>query len=310
VIKPNQSADAGFHTGELAVQRKAGVLPDAARMSRMLEPVELSGSIAGFLADRTFLVITGRDAGGRLWTSPIVGPPGFLDVRSPTTLAVHARIPAGDPLHGIPVGQKLGMTAVEFATRRRVRINGLVVASTDDLLEVEVEQAYGNCPQYIQHRLLTLDEPDPSATKDVRRGTELSPDDIALIRSADTFFLGTVNPERGADASHRGGPPGFVRVDARGLWWPDYKGNNLFNSFGNLAIDPEAALLYFDFPSGRTLHLSGTTQIEWGVVGRAGDDGGTGRIARFYLDRLVAGRLLGAHETRHLPYSRNPALTD
>jgi hypothetical protein len=94
------------------------------------------------------------------------------------------------------------------------------------------------------------------------------------------------------------------------LWWPDYKGNNLLSSFGNHAIDPEAALLFFDFPSGRTLHLSGTTQIQWGEVGRPGGDGHTGRIARFHLDRLVAGRLLGAHETRHLPYSRNPALTD
>ncbi|MFJ3407379.1 pyridoxamine 5'-phosphate oxidase family protein [Promicromonospora sp. NPDC090134] len=310
MIKQNLSADAGFHPGELDVQRKAGVQEDAARMSRMLEPVELSGGIAGFLADRTFLVITGRDPSGRLWTSPIVGPPGFLDVRSATTLAVHARIPAGDPLHGIPVGQKLGMTAVEFATRRRVRINGLVVASIDDLLEVEVEQAYGNCPQYIQQRLLTQDDGGRTSAQDVRRGTELSADDIDLIRSADTFFLGTVNPERGADASHRGGPPGFVRVDTDGLWWPDYKGNNLFNSFGNLAVDPEAALLFFDFPSGRTLHLSGTTQIEWGEVGRAGDDGRTGRIARFSLDRLVAGRALGAHETRHLAYPRNPALTD
>lgn len=305
MIKENQSADAGFHPGELAVQRQAGVSQDASRMSRMLEPVELSSGIAGFLADRTFLVITGRDAGGRLWTSPVVGSAGFLDVRSATTLAVHAERPAGDPLHAIAAGQKLGMTAVEFVTRRRVRINGTVVTSARELLVIEVEQAYGNCPQYIQQRVLARDDLGSSLSEAVRHGTELTASDVDLIRSADTFFLGTVNPERGADASHRGGPPGFVRVDAGGLWWPDYPGNNMFNSFGNLAVDPEAALLFFDFPTGRTLHLSGTTQIEWGDVGRPGDDGHTGRIARFTLERLVAGRLLGAHEIKQLPYPRN-----
>lgn len=62
----------------------------------------------------------------------------------------------------------------------------------------------------------------------------------------------------GADASHRGGAPGFVRVDESGFWWPDYPGNNLFNSLGNLAVNPEAALLFFHFTAGRILHLSGT----------------------------------------------------
>jgi len=226
-IKPESvtgtAADAGFHAGERAVQRRAGVRPEAGRLSRMLEAAELSGGIAGFLAGRTFLVITGRDRSGLLWTSPLLGPPGFLDVRSAVELAVHAAIPASDPLHMIAVGQKVGMTAVEFATRRRVRINGILTAAASNLLTVEVEQAYGNCPQYIQQRLL---QPSPDTGHDlagVRHATTLAEGDAQLIRSADTFFLGTVNPERGADASHRGGPAGFVRLDGTTcLWWPDY----------------------------------------------------------------------------------------
>src|SRR5215469_4579061 len=101
MARTHQPADAGFHAGELAVQRKAGVRQEAARLSRMLEPAGLSGGISGFLAERTFLVITGRDAAGRLWTSPLVGPPGFLQAQSETELAVHAAIPVGDPLHGL-----------------------------------------------------------------------------------------------------------------------------------------------------------------------------------------------------------------
>lgn len=303
-------ADAGFHAGELAVQHRAGVQREAERLAPMLAVAELSGGMAGFLAGRTFLVITGRDQSGRLWTSPLLGPPGFLDARSAAELAVHAAIPAGDPLYGIAAGQKVGMTAVEFATRRRVRINGILTAAASNLLTIEVEQAYGNCPQYIQPRLL---EPSRGSGRDlaaVRRATALSDDDAQLIRSADTFFLGTVNPERGADASHRGGAAGFVRLDGTSrLWWPDYPGNNLFNSLGNLAADPEAALLFVNFPGGRALQLSGTAGVEWDHAGEPGDDAGTGRRVVFTIQDLISGRPLGARETLHAPYPRNPALT-
>lgn len=219
-------------------------------------------------------------------------------------------IPAGDPLHAIPPDQRVGMVVIDFATRRRVRVNGTLTGVELGLLTVEVEQAYGNCPQYIQQRVLASHDLDSATGADVRQGEALTPADAELIRMADTLFLGTANPERGADASHRGGPPSFVRVDEDRLWWPDYKGNNLFNSFGNLAVDPEAALLFFDFSTGRTLHLSGTTVVEWGSSGRPGDDGNTGRIARFTLERLVAGQLLPARELDHNPYPRNPDLTD
>ena len=138
----------------------------------------------------------------------------------------------------------------------------------------------------------------------------LTPADGGLIRAADTFFLGTTNPERGSDTSHRGGRPGFVRVDGGRLWWRDYPGNNLFNSFGNLAVNPEAALFFADFDTGRTLHLSGTAEIEWDERGRPGDEGHTGRRAVFTPERLVAGHLLPSRQVAHSPNPRNPALTD
>jgi hypothetical protein len=200
---------------------------------------------------------------------------------------------------------------VEFATRRRVRINGVLTAAASNLLTVEVEQAYGNCPQYIQQRLF---EPAGDSGHDlagIRHATALAEDDAQLIRGADTFFLGTVNPERGADASHRGGPAGFVRLDGTtGLWWPDYQGNNLFNSLGNLAIDPEAALLLFSFRDGRALQLSGTASVEWDHAGEPGDGAGTGRRVVFAINHLISGRHLGAREITHVPYLRNPALND
>jgi Pyridoxamine 5'-phosphate oxidase len=303
-------ADVGFHAGELAVQRKAGTLDEAARLSPMLDPAELRGGIAAFLADRTFAAITARDTAGRLWTSPLTGPRGFLEAAGPTTLVIHAQLRAGDPLHGLPTGQKAGLVIVEFAARRRVRVNGTLTAADDGTLVVEVEQAYGNCPQYIHQRLLAQGSPGQAGAGDVRRDEVLLPSDSGLIRAADTFFLGTTNPERGSDSSHRGGAPGFVRVGGGRLWWRDYPGNNLFNSFGNLAVDPEAALLFLDFNTGRTLHLSGTAEVEWDAAGRPGDDGQTGRRAFFTLQLLVAGHLLPSRQVADSPYPRLPVLTD
>jgi predicted pyridoxine 5'-phosphate oxidase superfamily flavin-nucleotide-binding protein len=300
-------APAGFHDGELAVQERAGVRAQAARLGpAMLAAPDLTGGLAHFLADRDFAVLTARDGDGRLWTSPLFAAPGFLDPHD-GMLEVHAVPVDGDPLHHIDVGQPVGMLAIEFATRRRVRVNGTVAAADANGLVVSVDQAYGNCPRYIQARHLT--HAPRRAVSAPRRSTGLSADDVALISRADTFFFGTSHPDRGADASHRGGSPGFVRVDGDTLWWPDYPGNNMFNSLGNVAVDPRAALLFVDFASGATLHLSGTATIEWLTPGVRGDDGATGRRVRFTVDAVVSGPRLDMGSDAPSPSRHNPPPT-
>ncbi|MFZ1179011.1 MAG: pyridoxamine 5'-phosphate oxidase family protein [Mycobacterium sp.] len=137
----------------------------------------------------------------------------------------------------------------------------------------------------------------------------MRPADIRLIEAADTFFLGTTHATSGNDASHRGGPPGFVRVAPEHLWWPDYPGNNLFNSFGNLSAGPTAALLFMDFRAGITLQLSGSATMCWGDQGAAGDDARTGRRVQFVLQQVITTAMPGLGESHHAPYPRNPPLT-
>jgi predicted pyridoxine 5'-phosphate oxidase superfamily flavin-nucleotide-binding protein len=287
--------ESGFHRGELAVQRRAGVTGEAARLAGMLAPADLRGGIGQFLAGRTFAAITARDQDQRLWISPLAGPPGFLLPRSATTLDIATAPGPGDPLHGLSAGQAVALLAIEFAVRRRARVNGTLVTAGPGGLRVEAEQAYGNCPQYIRPRLLApISADDPGAGRPVRRGTGLAAADRALIRAADTFLLGTSHPERGNDTSHRGGTPGFVRVEDGELWWPDYPGNNMFNSLGNLAVDPAAALLFADFDTGQTLQLSGTAVVHWTEPGAGGDHEGTGRRVRFTPQCVVAGTSLPA----------------
>ncbi|WP_235892484.1 pyridoxamine 5'-phosphate oxidase family protein [Mycolicibacterium hodleri] len=245
----------GFHPGELAVQRHAGVAREAARLSAMVGRGELRSGVAAFLAGATFAAITARDDAGRLWTSPLSGPAGFLKAASPTSLLIET---AFDVLSGQPVG----LIVMDFATRRRLRINGTLRVAGGGTLEIDVVQAYGNCPQYIHPRRPSSDMQLLEAQL-IHRGNALEADDIAQVHSSDTFFLGTTHPEYGNDASHRGGSAGFVRADAHTVTWPDFPGNNMFNSLGNLAVDPAAALLFVDFRTGRTLQLAGEAAVQW-----------------------------------------------
>jgi len=288
------STNSGFHEGELAVQRRAGVLDEAARLSGMLAPARLGDGVARFLANRTFAAITARDAAGMLWISPLVGPPGFLMVAAATVLEVGVRPAEGDPLRDLPAPQAVGLIVIEFALRRRLRLNGTLTRAGRDGLRVEVREAFGNCPQYIHARILREAPVAARGASPVRHGVALTEEDIALIRGSDTFLIGTSHPDRGADASHRGGPPGFVRVENGRLWWPDYPGNNMFNTLGNLDLDPTAALLFPDFATGRTLHLSGRAAPRWTSPGSPGDDGHTGRRIGFTPQHLVAATFLPA----------------
>lgn len=301
-----------FHPGELAVQRAAGVAQDAARLEGMLAAPRLDGAAAMFLAQREFAVLTARDAAGRLWTSPLAGQAGYLQAHG-STLDVLAALSKTDPLAGLPTGQQTGLIAVEFAIRRRFRVNGSLTSADDNGLTIEVDQAFGNCPSYIQQRVLShprTGEDDAGAGPEV--GLEhvrgFTPADRDLIVAADTFFLGTVHPDRGADTSHKGGLPGFVRVEGDELWWPDYAGNNMFNSLGNLVVNPEAALLFVDFATGRTLRLSGIAELQWIAPGSAGDDGDTGRRIRFRPATIATGPALPIRSHRADPSGDNPRL--
>ncbi|OBK73235.1 pyridoxamine 5'-phosphate oxidase family protein [Mycobacterium sp. 1165178.9] len=289
-------AATGFHDGELAMQRRAGVEAEAGRLESMLDSSGLSQGAARFLASQRFAALTGRDHNGVLWVSPLAAPPGFLRGQE-GVLHVSASPRDGDPLHEIPVGQQVGLIAIDFATRRRLRINGELVGADHGSMTVRVDQSYGNCPKYIHRRAIDVASLTAPPSKRPERATLLGPSDQAMIATSDTFFLGTSHPTRGSDASHRGGPPGFVRVDSPDrLWWPDFPGNNMFNSYGNLAVDDKAALLFLDFDTGATLHVTGTAHVRWTTPGATGDDGAVGRNVAFSVDAVATLAGLDIHK--------------
>src|SRR5262245_7556714 len=93
--------------------------------------------------------------------------------------------------------------------------------------------------------------------------TAFTADDTAFIESALYFFLATADAEGRPDCSFKGGAPGFVRVTgASELAFPDYDGNGMFKSLGNLLVNPNVGLLFIamhDKP--RRLRVNGTAQV-------------------------------------------------
>ncbi|MEO8907354.1 MAG: pyridoxamine 5'-phosphate oxidase family protein, partial [Microbacteriaceae bacterium] len=120
----------------------------------------------------------------------------------------------------------------------------------------------------------------------VELGTELSDAQIATIRAADTFFIGTSHPDGPADASHRGGNPGFVIVDSpQTLRWPDYNGNAMFMTLGNITLNPRVGLLFPDWATGGLLQVSGRAHVDWATTAAAQLPGAE-RVVKFTVDAV------------------------
>lgn len=277
-----------FHDGELDVQRRAGSADMARKVGGGIGEA-IPAAAAHFLAERRMLFAGAADARRRWWATAFTGDPGFAQVRDERTLDLRASLRGDDPLRAeLRSGSAIGLLAIDFATRRRMRLNGSVVESGDNLLRVRSEQVYGNCPKYIQRRVLESDAgARAGAAAESRRGTSLTPAQQAWIAAADTFFIATAHPESGADVSHRGGNPGFLRVlDRHTLLWPDYAGNRMYQTLGNLSVQPDAGLLFLDFDSGAALHLSGEAAVLWGDA-RTAEFAGAERLLRFTVAEVV-----------------------
>jgi predicted pyridoxine 5'-phosphate oxidase superfamily flavin-nucleotide-binding protein len=250
-----------FHVGEIEAQLRAGV---------RLRPVPIRDFMPeqhrAFFAMLPFLVVATNDAEGWPIATLLTGAPGFVTSPDPRRLRI-ATLP--DPIDPIATqlipGAPIGLLGIDLATRRRNRANGRIVAR-DTAIDIAVDQSFGNCPQYIQTRAIHAAEEEGASQ--LERLKQLDDAAVAQIGAADTFFVGTSTAARhghafGVDISHRGGRPGFVRVDGAVLTIPDFRGNRYFNTLGNLMLEPRAALLFIDFERGDLLHVQGATEIIW-----------------------------------------------
>ncbi len=277
-----------FHTGELAVQARAGTREGAAKIGHGIR-AGIGDPMREFLAAQSMAVVSALGSDGRAWASLLSGPPGFLRSTEERSLDVEALPARGDPLEAALLPEAtVGLMSIDFSSRRRVRVNGSIETAEDGAFRLRVAQAYGNCPRYIQRRgLHRSDARTPSGGGGVCHSAGLFSAQQSWIAAADTFFIASFHPEAGADASHRGGNPGFVHVTGpTELLTPDYAGNTMFNTLGNVALNPNAGLLFVDFERGATLQLTGRAEILWDDR-RATAFAGAERLLSFAIDQVV-----------------------
>ncbi len=253
-----------YHPGEVAVQERAGVFEMARRVGGMIH-ASIPPAAQEFLESLPMVILGSVAADGRVWASAVAGRPGFLRALDDRTVRVEALPSASDPLHpNLKAGGEVGMLLIDLATRRRMRINGTLEAVDQHGWRVHASQVYGNCPKYIQARRVLENSGDAAQVSGSSRGEVLTAGQREWIGRADTFFIASHDFEGGADASHRGGNPGFVRdVSESRLVWPDYSGNMMFQTLGNLVRNPSAGLLFVDFTDGSMLQVAGAARIVW-----------------------------------------------
>ena len=200
-----------FHEGELAIQQRAGTGVQGQNSGRMIADAIIPGAIK-FVNKQPMLVVGSVDQQNDLWASLLVGQPGFMvaDPRSIDIDLQQALRIQPDPLWtNLEFNPRVGLLVIDLRSRARLRVNGRVEFPTENQMHVAVEQAYPNCPQYIQRRNYRPSSHAETETEAVAKsGTTLHDQLQQWIASADTLFVASEHPQHGVDASHRGGNPG------------------------------------------------------------------------------------------------------
>lgn len=291
-MPPNKDDQSQFHSSEIMVQKRLGVYKDVAKISKGLIRKAMPQQHRDFFSELPFVIFGFVDTQGRPWAIPIFNDNNlnndsgegtnnekheavdttFVSSPNDTTL----KIKALPKLHNLlqldfTQGQKVGVLGLQLETRRRNRMNGLIGDINDHEFTIDVEQSFGNCPQYIQTRELTWQTNIAKRTNfnDVNIVNDIDESSKSLLENTDTFFIASRthtfshDSKSGIDVSHRGGKPGFVKVEGNTLYFPDFSGNKFFNTLGNIESDNRVGLLFIDFSTGDSIFITGKAKILW-----------------------------------------------
>jgi hypothetical protein len=182
-------------------------------------------------------------------------------------------------------GANAAILAIDYVDKLRIRVNGKG-KYRDGRLHLEVEESFGNCNLYISRPESDLVAREafahvPPLAKEGRKATA---SERERIEGAHRFIMATASA-RGADVSHRGGEAGFVQASESELTFPDYPGNNMFATVGNLLEDGRCALLFPALGEGRSLQVTGRAQVQ--MHSENGDDLDTGRSIRVAIEHVI-----------------------
>eukprot|EP00523_Entomoneis_sp_CCMP467_P008532 CAMPEP_0168739116 /NCGR_PEP_ID=MMETSP0724-20121128/11287_1 /TAXON_ID=265536 /ORGANISM="Amphiprora sp., Strain CCMP467" /LENGTH=571 /DNA_ID=CAMNT_0008786489 /DNA_START=26 /DNA_END=1741 /DNA_ORIENTATION=- len=294
-----------YHPGELAAQDKAGTRGVAAELlAGKTDTLSFSKNHDAFLAAQSFAVVSSveSDSGGAMWVTPLFGQSGDLTAVSETEIAIRATaIPPGDFLHSRQPHSPISLLGIDLNRRIRHRINGYV----NEQGNLQVTEYSPNCPKYINRREIIPSTTEPMNQDAVRQErTALTSSDQDFLQNMDTLWIGSYAKDKdggGADVNHRGGKPGMIRVTSpRTFEWPEYRGNGMFYTSGNIEVNDKAGVTVVDFTTGSMIQMTGRAVVDWN---HDGSYEGATRVMKFTLERLVRTDHVTNHRWKRLDYS-------
>ena len=289
-------SESPFHIGEQEVQERLGVREKIEAFAKRVVRDHLPQQHREFYEMLPFIMLGTVDKEGQPWASIMPGRPGFITSPDAQELEINAAPLWGDPIRQtLRPGADVGMLGIQLEARRRNRVTGKIKSYDGENIQISIGQTFGNCPQYIQTRAVEI-MPEIDQTpqeRPVNRADHFDDDVRAIIEKSDTLFIATAYTEdpgarsQGADVSHRGGKPGFVKVVSdRKVLFPDFSGNNHYNTVGNITLNPKAGLLFIDFDTGDLVYMTGKAEIIWDSE-EVSAFGGAERFIGFEADEVI-----------------------
>jgi predicted pyridoxine 5'-phosphate oxidase superfamily flavin-nucleotide-binding protein len=278
-----------YHTGEEQAQLITGEKAVGDRNGRIVTNKIIPGAI-NFIQNQPFFIASSMSENGEIWASVIAGTEGYVRVMDESTIQIDSNLVISNPQDSfwgnILAHSKIGLLFIEPLSRRRFRVNGSV-SMEENLVTIAIEQAYPNCPKYIQKRFLSRNETSPYSGE-IESGSVLTSYIKGIVANADTFYVGSASDGGDLDVSHRGGSPGFISIGVDGSFLiPDYQGNSMYNTLGNFLVNSQAALVFIDFEQMKTIQLTGTVEVMWDLDTADPAGAGTRRFWKFYATSWI-----------------------
>ncbi|KAB8274441.1 hypothetical protein BDV30DRAFT_208999 [Aspergillus minisclerotigenes] len=270
-----------WHDGEIQMRSLLRIPP-------IINPTvpSLSYGATYLLLNSPLLAIGAVDREGRPWSTLWGGEVGFAKPTSQSKIEIRTPVDSKhDPLADILLhnssgesGQLVSGLVVDLATRKRAKLFGRKITGSIQVDEenridssrvgfahllVQIEASLGNCPKYINIRNITPALPTPRL---ISESPQLPSGALKLLDHADTLFISSRHGDVDMDTNIRGGPPGFVRVisnepNGAVFAYPEYSGNRLYQTLGNLQTTPLAGFVFPDFETGDALYVTGQTEV-------------------------------------------------
>lgn len=230
---------------------------------------------AQFLMSLPFFVFGFADSQGRPFVTLVPSPCLSVTPDQPNTLILDRRAVVPEMAAMMTNGVTWAGLGIDYSRRKRLKVAGKInLVEKSSSVFLRISEVMGNCPKYINTRVVTfldrssaIGQQQTTSITSFRKQVELDSRCISLIHESDTFFVSSVYNDISnrslstMDTNHRGGPKGFVRASKTQIFWPDYSGNRIYSTLGNIRESKVAGLVFFSFITGDILHITGTASV-------------------------------------------------